>query len=90
MVLQFSHEGMGTRLDRRTVPEAFGEAYDEVAAVRMGKRQKRGTAASAAAAAATAANDPTRARVEGILAASAPVGAPPAGVGQEDVVQEHI
>lgn len=74
----------------RTVPEAFGEAYDEVAAVRMGKRQKRGTAASAAAAAATAANDPTRARVEGILAASAPVGAPPAGVGQEDVVQEHI
>ncbi len=50
--------------------EAFGEAYDEQAAVRAGKRQKRAGGISAAAAAAAAANDPTRARVEGILAAN--------------------
>lgn len=50
--------------------EAFGEAYDEQAAARAGKRQKRAGGLSAAAAAAAAANDPTRARVEGILAAN--------------------
>lgn len=72
----------------REVKEAFGEAYGEVAAARAGKRHKRSgntVAAQAAAAAAAAAADPVRARVEQILAASAP--APPV---QDGVKHEQI
>jgi hypothetical protein len=75
------------------VREAFGEAYAEEAAAKAGKRQKRAQRpdAAAMAAAVAAANDPTRARVEGILQASAQPAV--AGVGapvQEDLMQEEI
>ncbi|KAI7842811.1 hypothetical protein COHA_003557 [Chlorella ohadii] len=74
----------------RAVREAFGEAYDEQAAARAGKRQKRG-AAGAAAAAAAAAADPTRARVETLLAASSQgVVRRAAAVAAQDVIQETI
>ncbi len=74
----------------RAVREAFGEAYDEQAAARAGKRQKRG-AAGAAAAAAAAAADPTRARVETLLAASSQgVVRRAAAVAAQDVIQENI
>jgi hypothetical protein len=70
------------------VPEAFGKASDGDAVARTGKRQKRGTIAAATA---VPANDPTQARVEGILAAGVPTAAlAAAGAGQEDVVQELI
>lgn len=74
----------------RSVREAFGEAYDEQAAVRAGKRQKRAGGASAAAAAAAAANDPTRARVEGILHAMTQPALAQAAVGADDVMREDI
>lgn len=71
--------------------EAFGEAYDEQAAARSGKRQKRSGGPSAAAVAAAAANDPTRARVEGILASMQPA-LPVAGAagGVDEVMHEQI
>lgn len=66
----------------RSVREAFGEAYDEQAAARMGKRQKRAGGGGVL----PPVSDPTRTRVEGILNASeaslqaaAPGGAPGAG-----------
>lgn len=75
----------------RALREAFGEAYDEQAAARAGKRQKRSGAASAAAAAAAAAADPTRARVETLLAASSQgVVRRAAAVAAQDVIQEAI
>lgn len=73
----------------RAVREAFGEAYDEQAVARAGKRQKRSGAASAAAAAAAA--DPTRARVETLLAASSQgVVRRAAAVAAQDVIQENL
>ncbi|KAL4452607.1 hypothetical protein ABPG75_008269 [Micractinium tetrahymenae] len=77
----------------RAVREAFGEAYDEQAAVRAGKRQKRAGGITAAAAAAAAANDPTRARVEGILAANkqpAFAAGPGPAAAADEVMMEQI
>ena len=73
----------------RSVREAFGEAYDEAAAVRAGKRQKR---AGGGGVLPPPVSDPTRTRVEGILAASEQaVAAPgaPAGAGA-DLGMEQI
>jgi hypothetical protein len=55
-----------------------------VAAARLGKRHKRVQGAEPAAV-----QDPTRARVEGILAASAPQPVAPV-VGQDTVMTEEI
>ena len=83
--------GSPTPVPCRSVREAFGEAYEEAAAARQGKRQKRAGRPEGGPVAAV--NDPTRARVEGILAASAqPVAAAAVagGAGEEEVMQEQI
>lgn len=72
----------------RAVREAFGEAYEEQAAVRQGKRQKRTQRPDGGVV--SAVNDPTRTRVENILAASAQPLLAPAAAGQEDIMQEQI
>lgn len=71
----------------RAVKEAFGEAYDEQAAARQGKRQKR---AGGGGILPPPVNDPTRTRVEGILAASATAVAPAAPSRGDDLMQEQI